>query len=235
MESLVGVAEMVVDCRRCPRLVRHRETVPPRRTFLSEDYWRKPVPGFGDPMATLVVVGLAPASHGGNRTGRVFTGDESGRFLVRALYEAGYANQPTSESRGDGLLYQGCYVTAAVKCAPPKDKPTAEEFEECSTWLDTELRLLTSARAVVALGHAAFRACLSCAEKRGSKTKGFVFEHGKRYSLGVLPTLYACYHPSPRNTHTGKLTAKMMVALLKRIGRETSARRFSVDRRKCHG
>lgn len=225
MESLSEVAKTVVECRRCPRLVKHRETVAPRRSFFSQEYWRRPVPGFGDPMATLVVVGLAPASHGGNRTGRVFTGDESGRFLVRALYEAGYANQPTSESRDDGLVYQDCYVTAAVKCAPPKDRPTAEEFEKCGSWLETELRLLTGARAVVALGHAAFRACVNCAERCGGKTKGLKFEHGRRYSLEGLPALYACYHPSPRNTHTGKLTRKMMVSLLKRIGRETRSRR----------
>jgi uracil-DNA glycosylase len=205
--------------------VRYRETVPPRRTFASQDYWRRPVPGFGDPEARLVVIGLAPAAHGGNRTGRVFTGDESGRFLVAALHEAGFANQPVSESKDDGLVYTGCYVTAAVKCVPPHDRPTAEEFENCSSWLDSELRLLERAKAVLALGRAAFEAYLDYAESRGAATKGLAFEHGKRYSLGGLPALYASYHPSPRNTHTGKLTRKMMAALLKRIGRETRSRR----------
>jgi uracil-DNA glycosylase len=223
--TLSDVAEKVVECGRCPRLVWYRETVPPRRTFASQDYWRRPVPGFGDPEARLVVIGLAPAAHGGNRTGRVFTGDESGRFLVAALHEAGYANQPVSESKDDGLVYTGCYVTAAVKCVPPHDKPTAEEFENCSSWLDSELRLLERAKAVLALGRAAFEAYLDYAARRGAATTGLAFKHGKRYSLVGLPALYASYHPSPRNTHTGKLTRKMMAALLKRIGRETRSGR----------
>lgn len=223
--TLSDVAEKVIECRRCPRLVRYRETVPPRRSFAAQDYWRRPVPGFGDPEATLVLIGLAPAAHGGNRTGRVFTGDESGRFLVAALHEGGYANRPFSESRGDGLVYTGCYVTAAVKCVPPHDKPTAKEFDNCSSWLESELRLLGKAKAVLALGRAAFEAYLDYAASRGAATKGLAFKHGKRYSLGGLPALYASYHPSPRNTHTGKLTRKMLVSLLNRIGRDTRSRR----------
>jgi uracil-DNA glycosylase len=167
---------------------------------------------------------LAPAAHGGNRTGRVFTGDESGRFLVRALCEAGYANQPTSEARDDGLVYIDCYVTAAVKCAPPRDKPTAQEFENCAGWLDSELRLLTKARAVVALGKGAFDAYLSYANSHGAITKGLRFSHGKKYALARLPALYASYHPSPRNTHTGKLTMKMLLVLLARIKRDNVLR-----------
>ena len=229
-ETLVELTDTIVQCRRCPRLVRYRETVPPRKRFGSERYWRRPVPGFGDPEASLVVIGLAPAAHGGNRTGRVFTGDESGRFLVRALYEAGYANQPTSEARDDGLVYTDCYVTAAVKCAPPHDKPTAEEFENCGSWLDSELRLLTKAKAVVALGKGAFDAYLSYANSHGAITKGLRFSHGKKYALGRLPTLYASYHPSPRNTHTGKLTMKMLLALLARIKRDNVLR--SVPKKK---
>ncbi len=222
-ETLAGMAAEVVECMRCPRLVEYRETVPPRKSFSSLEYWRRPVPGFGDPDASLVVIGLAPAAHGGNRTGRVFTGDESGRFLVRALYEAGYANQPVSESREDGLVYTDCYLTAAVKCVPPHDKPTAREFENCRTWLSCELSLLKSARAVVALGRAAFSAYLSYAKNQGVTTRGVVFKHGSRYALGRLPLLYASYHPSPRNTHTGKLTTSMLVSLLKRARRETRA------------
>ncbi len=222
-ESLAQVARAVVKCRRCPRLVRFRETVPPRKAFISEAYWRRPVAGFGDPDAGLVVIGLAPAAHGGNRTGRVFTGDKSGRFLVRALFEAGCASQPTSESKDDGLVYNGCYVTAAVKCAPPHDKPNAEEFENCSSWLDSELRLLTKAEAVVALGRAAFEAYLRYAGARGEPTRGMGFAHGRRYAFGGLPALYASYHPSPRNTNTGKLTRAMLVALLKRASREASS------------
>ncbi|MGH9920032.1 MAG: uracil-DNA glycosylase [Nitrososphaerales archaeon] len=222
--TLAELTEAVVQCRRCPRLVRYRETVPPRKSFKSEKYWRRPVPGFGDPDASLVVIGLAPAAHGGNRTGRVFTGDESGRFLVRALYEAGFANQPVSEARDDGLVYTDCYVTAAVKCVPPQDKPTAEEFENCSAWLDSELRLLTNARAIVALGRGAFDAYLGYAASRGRMTRGMRFSHGGKYILEGLPTLYASYHPSPRNTHTGKLTRRMLVLLLKRVRREKASR-----------
>ncbi len=206
-----------MDCRRCPRLVRYRETVPPRKSFRSERYWRRPVPGFGDPNASLVVIGLAPAAHGGNRTGRVFTGDESGRFLVAALYEAGYANKPVSESRDDGLVYTDCYVTAAVKCVPPQNKPTAKEFENCSAYLDSELRLLHNARSVVALGRAAFEAYVDYAASRGARTARAEFAHGRRYRFAGLPTLYASYHPSPRNTYTGKLTKKMFMSLLQKV------------------
>ena len=224
-ESLAEVAEAVVGCRRCPRLVRFRESVPPRKSFRSEAYWRRPVPGFGDPSASLVVIGLAPAAHGGNRTGRVFTGDESGRFLVRALCEAGYANRPTSETRDDGLLYTDCYVTAAVKCAPPQDKPTAKEFEKCLPWLDSELRLLTRAEVVLALGGAAFKAFLDYADRRGAATRGIRFAHGARHAFASLPVLYGCYHPSPRNTHTGKLTSAMLVSLLERVRDEARQRK----------
>ncbi len=220
-ETLAEVAAAVVECRHCPRLMEYRETVPPRRSFRFERYWRRPVPGFGDPEASLVVIGLAPAAHGGNRTGRVFTGDQSGRFLVSALYEAGYANQPVSEAKDDGLVYNDCYVTAAVKCVPPENKPAAEEFENCSAWLDSELRLLTKARAVVALGRGAFDAYLGYAARRGAMTRGTGFSHGRRYVLEGLPTLYSSYHPSPRNTHTGKLTHRMLVSLLRRVRRET--------------
>jgi uracil-DNA glycosylase family 4 len=218
--SLAKVAETVMGCTRCPRLVAYRQSVPPRRAFEGEKYWRRPVPGFGDPDASLVVIGLAPAAHGGNRTGRVFTGDESGRFFVRALFEVGYVNQPTSSSRGDGLVYTDCYITAAVKCAPPKDRPTMEEFENCSVYLDAELSLLGRVTAVMALGRAAFRAYLDYAAGRGVPTKGVKFTHGTAYKLEGMPALYASYHPSPRNTFTGKLTLEMLVSLLERIRRE---------------
>ena len=223
-QTLAVLADGIVRCRRCPRLVWYRESIPPRKSFAAQEYWRRPVPGFGDPEAGLVVIGLAPAGHGGTRTGRVFTGDGSGRFLVAALYEAGYANQPVSESRDDGLVYTGCYVTAAVKCAPPHDKPNTEEFENCSSWLESELHHLGHTRAVLALGRAAFEAYLDYAARRGATTNVLAFKHGRRYSLRGLPMLYASYHPSPRNTNTGKLTRKMMVTLLKRIRRDTRPR-----------
>lgn len=223
--TLAEVAERVVECARCPRLVSYRESVPPRKSFSAQDYWRRPVPGFGDPDAGLIVIGLAPAAHGGNRTGRVFTGDESGRFLVDALHDVGYANLSTSESRDDGLVYTDCYLTAAVKCCPPGDKPNAQEFEACRLWLGSELRLLTNAKAVVALGRAAFAAYLSHAKSLGVTTRGVTFQHGRKYALEGLPPVYASYHPSPRNTYTGKLTREMMVALLKRVRRDSRASR----------
>lgn len=220
LSSLAEVSAAIVRCRRCPRLVEYRETLPPRRSFEGEEYWRRPVPGFGDPAARLVVIGLAPAAHGGNRTGRVFTGDGSGRFLVGALYTAGYASQPVSDSREDGLVYEGCYVTAAVRCAPPDNRPTRAEFENCRPYLEAELRILGEARAVLALGRAAFDAYLAYARGRGAATRGLRFVHGRRYDFPALPSLYASYHPSPRNTNTGKLTRRMLLSLLGRIRRD---------------
>jgi uracil-DNA glycosylase family 4 len=161
--SLGGLGREVITCRECTRLVRYREGVPPKPRYRNSTYWRKPVPGFGDSKASLVIIGLAPAAHGGNRTGRVFSGDESGRFLVRALHKAGFANQPYSESRGDGLRYQGCYLTAAVKCSPPQDRPSKEEFANCSRYLRGELHLLSGASGVLVLGQLAFRAFLAYA------------------------------------------------------------------------
>ena len=215
--SLAAVRRQVVTCRKCPRLVRFREGVLAKAAFKGQTYWRKPVPGFGDPDAELVVVGLAPAAHGGNRTGRVFTGDNSGRFLVNALYKAGFTNQPISESRDDGLEYSNCYVTAAVKCAPPGDKPSKEEFHNCAMYLDTELSLLGKAKAFVALGSLAFRAVLEVERRRGANVSGMKFAHGASYLLPGRRRLYASYHPSPRNTNTGLLTEAMLVRELEEI------------------
>lgn len=215
--SLSGVRKEVVKCRACPRLVKHRESVEPRAAFRGQTYWRRPVAGFGDPDAGLVVVGLAPALHGGNRTGRVFTGDNSGRFLVKALYKAGFANQPVSESKDDGLGYTGCYVTAAVKCVPPGDRPSKDEFENCGRYLDSELSLLKSATTVLALGSLAFKAVTDSEKRGGANVAGLKFLHGARYDLPGGRSLYASYHPSPRNTNTGKLTEEMLVALLQEI------------------
>jgi len=215
--SLVGVRRAVVACRRCPRLVRFRETARPRAAFKGEKYWRRPVPGFGDSRAELVVVGLAPAAQGGNRTGRVFTGDNSGRFLVRALYNAGFANQPMSESRDDGLVYDNCYVTAAVKCAPPGDRPSGDEFEKCAPYLDAELRLLARAKVVLALGDMAFRAVVAHERRMGNPLPRARFVHAASYPLSGGGVLRASYHPSPRNTNTGKLTESMLTGLLVEI------------------
>ncbi|HLQ06189.1 MAG TPA: uracil-DNA glycosylase [Nitrososphaerales archaeon] len=219
-DSARALTRAVVACRRCPRLVSYREGVSPRASFASQRYWRKPVPGFGDLNGRLLVLGLAPALHGGNRTGRVFTGDSSGRFLVRALYDAGFANNPISESLDDGLVYTDCYVTAAVKCVPPGDKPAKEEFENCSAYLDAEISMMKNLTAVLALGALSFRAYIDHLDRQGVDVKGVKFLHGGDFKFKKGPALYASYHPSPRNTNTGKLTQKMLVSVLRRLSRE---------------
>ncbi len=219
LRSPNGLRRRVVGCRLCPRLVAFRETVSPKASFSRQRYWRRPVPGFGDIDGRLLVVGLAPAAHGGNRTGRVFTGDSSGRFLVRALYAAGFANKPASESRDDGLIYHDCYLTAAVKCAPPGDRPTEREFANCSVYLDGEIALMKNLKAVLALGSLAFEAYRGHLNKALVPTKGMKFGHGNATAFAGLPTLYGSYHPSPRNTNTGKLTPEMLTGLLERIRR----------------
>jgi uracil-DNA glycosylase len=214
--NLSELESEVVSCRRCPRLVKFREAVPVRAAFRGQEYWRRPIPGFGDTNARIALVGLAPAAHGGNRTGRIFTGDESAKFLVRSLHDAGLANKPASLSRDDGLVLADCYMTAAVRCVPPDNKPTSAEFLRCGAFLDAELDLLTRARVVVALGRLAFGSVLGWAARRGAETSGVRFEHGRSYLFEGLPAVYACYHPSPRNTYTGLLTRRMMTGLFER-------------------
>lgn len=172
------------------------------------------MPGFGDLEGRLLVLGLAPAASGGNRTGRPFTGDSSGRFLVRALHKCGFANRPVSESSDDGLTYHDCYLTAVVKCVPPGDKPSYDEFENCSEFLAEEIALMRNLRAVLALGSLSFRSYVLYLSKRGASTKGIVFRHGAAYSIPGSPTLIASYHPSPRNTNSGKLTYEMLVNVI---------------------
>lgn len=199
----------VITCRLCPRLVHHRETVPAKKQFAGETFWRKPVPGFGDQDATLLILGLAPSPDGGNRTGRLFTGDPSAKFLMRALYETGYANQPFSLSADDGLILKGAYMTASVKCVPPKHHPTREEIKTCSRYLHREFQLLKKLRAVLALGGLAFKAYLDLAKEFGEIQK-IPFTHGAIVPFQSLPTLYGSYHPSPQNTNTGKLSLTML-------------------------
>jgi uracil-DNA glycosylase family 4 len=211
---LARVEGEIEGCRRCPRLVAWREKVGAdrRRSFVDQTYWARPVPGFGDPAARLVVVGLAPAAHGGNRTGRMFTGDRSGDWLYGALHRAGYANQPASIGRGDGLELRGAFVTAAVRCAPPDNKPTTDERDECLPYLVAELELLTEARVYVALGQFALHAL------------GTVFGLRPRPRFGHLAELVladgriviSSYHPSQRNTFTGMLTTEMFDAVFAR-------------------
>jgi uracil-DNA glycosylase len=204
----------IVRCRRCPRLVAHREAAgakPPRR-YAGERYWARPLPGFGDPRARLLLVGLAPAANGGNRTGRMFTGDRSGDWLFEALHHAGFASQPTSVSAADGLELQDAYITATIRCAPPANKPLPEEIAACRPYLLEELRLLDRVRIVVGLGRIGWDAYLRARKQLGAaspKTKP-VFAHGAVTQLGDGVTLIATYHPSQQNTFTGKLTRPML-------------------------
>ena len=200
-------------CRRCPRLVEWREasaTAPPRR-FRGEDYWARPVSGFGDPAARLMIVGLAPAAHGANRTGRMFTGDRSGDWLYAALHRAGYANQAESTSRNDDLRLRDAYVTAVVRCAPPANRPTPAERDECLPYLDGELALLERTRVIVALGTFAWDGALRALRASGAKVPRPRprFGHGAEVEVGSL-TLLGCYHPSQQNTFTGRLTEQML-------------------------
>src|SRR5436853_2117924 len=199
---LLKVRNQVVDCRRCPRLVEYREEVArsKRREFLDWHYWARPVPGFGDPHATLLIVGLAPAAHGGNRTGRVFTGDRSGDWVFRALHRAGYANQPTSIHRDDGLRLSGAYIAAAVRCAPPANKPTPQERDTCLPYLERELALLDRAQVLVVLGQFAYDVLARLLAIRPRPP----FGHGVEVATGDGRTVLCSFHPSQQNTFTGK-------------------------------
>ena len=210
METLQG---RIAGCRRCPRLVAWREGVAreKRAAFRDDDYWGRPVPSFGDAGARVLVLGLAPAAHGANRTGRMFTGDRSGDWLYRALHRAGFANQPESAHRGDGLALVGALVSAAVRCAPPANKPTPAERDACQPWLDAELDLLTEVRVVVALGSFAWSQALRVLADRGAAVPRPRprFGHGVEVALGPDLTLLGSYHPSQQNTFTGTLTEEM--------------------------
>jgi uracil-DNA glycosylase len=215
--SLTGLRRQVVSCRRCPRLVEWRERTaaePPRR-FAEWHYWARPLPGFGDPRARVVVIGLAPAAHGGNRTGRVFTGDRSGDWLYASLHRAGFANQARSEHRRDGLRLRGAYVTAVVKCPPPANRPTPSERDTCLPYLVKELRLLDRATVLVALGSFAWDGALRTLRALGHEIPRPKprFGHGAQAEVGAY-TLLGCYHPSQQNTFTGKLTEPMLDAVM---------------------
>lgn len=213
----------VITCTRCPRLVAFREKIgrEKRRAYMDWEYWAKPVPGFGDPNARVLVLGLAPGAHGSNRTGRPFTGDSSGNFMYPVLHRTGFANQPTARHRGDGLELTDCYITAAVRCAPPQNKPTAQEIAACSTFLDRELECLTNVRVVVALGRIGFDAYLNYLKRRGVlKSKAqYIFGHGATHELPDKRILLASYHPSNQNTNTGKLTEEMFTEIFRQARR----------------
>ncbi len=223
----------VIACTRCPRLVAYREQVAreKRRAYRDHEYWGKPVPGFGDPKARVLVMGLAPGAHGSNRTGRPFTGDASGNFMYPVLYETGFASQPNATDRNDGLMLKNLYITAAVRCAPPDNKPTTQELAECSQFLDRELTGLEKVKVVVALGKIGFDAYVSYLKRRMSSLnldaslwsrelfRSFIFKHGASYRLPDGKVLLASYHPSNQNTQTGKLTREMFVAIFKDAAR----------------
>ena len=218
--AAAGLEELerdVVACRACPRLVAWREEVArtKRAAYAGEDYWGRPVPGFGDPEARLLVVGLAPAAHGANRTGRMFTGDRSGEWLYRALWRAGFANQPEATSADDGLRLTGAWVTSPVKCAPPANKPSAEEFAACRGFLEAEVAALAQVRVVVALGGLA---CGAVARHWNLRPRPR-FAHGLEVPLPDGRTLLCCYHVSQQNTFTGRLTVEMLDAVFDRARR----------------
>jgi uracil-DNA glycosylase family 4 len=221
--ALGALHNAVIACRKCPRLVRHREAIArtKRRAYRDCSYWGRPVPGFGDPRARLLIIGLAPGAHGANRTGRMFTGDRSGDFLYEQLYRAGFASQLTSKSADDGLQLHDAYITAAARCVPPDNKPLPAEIANCSPYLERELDLLRP-RAILALGAIAFDTYVRLLIHRGQleSRAGYRFAHGAVFKLpGDLPRLFASYHPSQQNTQTGRLTPALFAAVLRRIRR----------------
>lgn len=221
-KSIRELNSAVVSCELCPRLTRYRKQVSrkKRRQFIDWDYWGKPLPGFGDENARLLILGLAPAAHGGNRTGRMFTGDGSAQFLIAALHRHGFANQPTSAKRGDGLELHDAYMTAVVRCAPPKNKPSPGELENCQRYWTQELQLLPNSRVVLALGRIAFDTYVRFLRAHGAKTHGLRFHHGASYDLSKpYPALVASYHPSRQNTQTKRLTPSMFDEVFVKIRR----------------
>ena len=217
----------VVACTRCPRLVVYREKIAreKRRAYRDCEYWGKPVPGFGDPNARVLILGLAPGAHGSNRTGRPFTGDSSGNFMYPVLYETGFASQPTAVDRGDGLALTDLYITAAARCAPPDNKPLLQELSNCSSFLDRELDGLKNLKVIVALGKIGFDAYLNSLKRRASITTKaqYVFRHAARYRMPDGRILLASYHPSNQNTNTGKLTRQMFMEIFQ------DARRLAME------
>ncbi len=224
LQSLTILNQEIVACTRCPRLVEYRAHIArvKRRAYQDWEYWARPVPGFGDPHARLLLIGLAPGAHGANRTGRMFTGDSSGNFLYKVLFDAGYASQSASTSREDGLALRDAYISAAVRCAPPANKPAADEIRNCRPYLEREMQLLKNVRVVIALGRLGFDAYLAILRSQGKagSRSAFVFSHGKEYRTGPRqPILIASYHPSQQNTFTGRLTEAMLAAVFQKARR----------------
>lgn len=233
--ALPDLEKKIIGCRLCPRLVRYREMVAreKRRQFQECEYWGRPLAGFGDPRARLLLVGLAPAAHGGNRTGRMFTGDRSGDWLIEALHRFNFASQPTSRDRRDGLELNGCYITAVVRCAPPQNRPTRQEQEHCRPYLLEEILLLKQVRVVIALGGTAFSGYLKARKELGLPLPSPLprFSHGGRTNLAEGVILLGSYHPSQQNTFTGRLTKPMFYKIFSLARQVLSGGRTPADSR----
>ena len=221
--TLSKLNKSIIDCRQCDRLVSFREKIAneKRRQYIDEDYWGKPITGYGDQNAKLLMVGLAPAAHGGNRTGRVFTGDRSADFLFKCLFEAGFCNQPISINRSDGLVLKNLYITTALKCVPPGDKPTSLELKTCFKFFNKEINLLKNTSTILALGKIAYDACINYYKQQYNiKNKDFIFSHGSKNKLPDDKLLIGSYHPSPRNVNTGRINKIKMVNLLRKVKKD---------------
>ena len=209
----------IINCEKCKRLVKFRQKISKekRKQYINETYWGKPITGFGDINGKILLVGLAPAAHGGTRTGRVFTGDKSSDFLYKCLFKAKISNQPTSEYRDDGLKLNKAYITTALKCVPPEDKPLKQELNNCFKYFDQEINLLKNLKIIVALGKIAFDACKYFYKNEYGLTENIQFKHNKIFKLPNNILLVGCYHPSPRNVNTGRINEKKMTSLFKRV------------------
>ena len=221
--ALTKLNKSIIDCRQCDRLVNFREKIATekRKQYLHEDYWGKPITGYGDEKAKLLMVGLAPAAHGGNRTGRVFTGDRSADFLFKCLFEAGFCNQPISINKNDGLVLKNLYLTTALKCVPPGDKPTSLELKTCFKFFNQEINLLKNTSTILALGKIAYDACINYYKQQYDiRNKDYIFSHGSQNKLPDNKILIGSYHPSPRNVNTGRINKTKMVRLLRKVKKD---------------
>jgi len=213
--TIIDLNKKIIGCKKCKRLVKFRKKIATekRKQYINEVYWGKPITGFGDLRAKILIIGLAPAAHGGTRTGRVFTGDRSSEFLYKCLYSAKISNQPYSDNVNDGLKLNNAYITTALKCVPPGDKPEKNELHSCYNFLNQEINLLQNCKIIIALGKIAFDACVNFYKGKFNFNNNFIFAHGKNYKLPDGKILFGCYHPSPRNVNTGRINIKKMTNL----------------------